>query len=290
MSNFTTEIYQNEYLPAGGSDVNAIVSIASTGANVDGAAPDAAEIVIVDTSGSMSPRSKLNAVRTATAAAVDCIRDGVAFAVIAGTDGARVAYPAGRGLAIASAQTRLDAQRRAERLKANGGTAMGSWLTLAAELFATVPDRVCHAILLTDGENEHETREQLQTALSACEGRFQCDCRGVGTDWEVSELRMIASTLLGSVDILAEPDEMEAAFRAMIDDAMGKATKEIALRVWTPHGASVAFLRQVAPSVSDLSSRAVAVNALTADYPTGAWGEESREYHLCVTVCSARAR
>ena len=39
-----------------------------------------------------------------------------------------------------------------------------------------------------------------------CEGSFQCDCRGVGTDWGVSELRRIASALLGTVDIIADPD------------------------------------------------------------------------------------
>src|SRR5262249_54958232 len=27
-----------------------------------------------------------------------------------------------------------------------------------------------------------------------------------------------------------------------------------------------------------------AVNALTADYPTGSWGEESRDYHVCIEV------
>jgi hypothetical protein len=284
MSTFTTEIYQNEYLPAGGSDVNAIVSITSAGENGHGPAPEAAEIVLVDTSGSMATSRKLRAARTATAAAIDCIRDGVAFAVIAGTHVARVAYPPQHGLAIASPSTRLDAQEAAQRLKADGGTAIGSWLTAAAELFATAPGRVCHAILLTDGENEHESREQLQGVLAACEGRFQCDCRGVGTDWQVSELRLIATALLGSVDILAGADEMEAAFRTMIEEAMGKATREVGLRVWTPQGTSVAFLRQVAPSVTDLSDRAVAVNELTADYPTGTWGVESRDYHLCVAV------
>jgi hypothetical protein len=33
-----------------------------------------------------------------------------------------------------------------------------------------------------------------------------------------------------------------------------------------------------------LSDRAVPVNDLTADYPTGTWGEESRDYHVCINV------
>jgi tetratricopeptide (TPR) repeat protein len=48
----------------------------------------------------------------------------------------------------------------------------------------------------------------------------------------------------------------------------------VALRLWTPQGASVGFVKQVAPAIEDLTARAVAVDALTADYPTGAWGEE----------------
>jgi hypothetical protein len=70
----------------------------------------------------------------------------------------------------------------------------------------------------------------------------------------------------------------------MIENAMGKATRSVSLRVWTPQGAHVAFVRQVAPMIDELTDRAVAVNALTADYPTGAWGEESRDYHVCIKV------
>ena len=289
MSRFVADVYQNEFLPAGGTEANAIVTVSATDGEGGGARPgaprDAAEIVIVDTSGSMGvPRAKLDAARDATAAAIECIRDGVAFAVIAGTDQARIVYPSEGGLATASPQTREQASWAASRLKAGGGTAIGRWLTCARELFETAPGSVAHAILLTDGANEHETAARLDAALSACEGRFQCDCRGVGTDWVVSELRKIASLLLGTVDIIPDPAAMAADFRAMIERAMGKATGSVSLRVWTPQGAEVRFVRQVAPTVEELTDRAVAVNPLTADYPTGSWGAESRDYHLCVSV------
>jgi hypothetical protein len=285
MAGFTADIYQNEYLPLDGSEVNAIVTVSATGGGPGTGQPPAAEIVIVDTSGSMDvPKVKINSARDATSAAIDSIRDGVAFAVIAGTDSARVVYPGDGSLAIASAQTREQAHWAASRLKAGGGTAIGTWLTLARELFDSVPGRVCHAILLTDGANEHETAAELDVALADCEGRFQCDCRGVGTDWEVSELRRIASVLLGTVDIIPDAAGMAEDFRAMTERAMGKATGSVSLRLWTPQGSTVAFVRQVAPSVEELTDRAVAVNPLTADYPTGAWGEESRDYHFCISV------
>jgi hypothetical protein len=44
------------------------------------------------------------------------------------------------------------------------------------------------------------------------------------------------------------------------------------------------FLKQVSNSIVDLTDMAAPVNALTADFPTGAWGADARDYHLCVDV------
>src|SRR5690606_8463554 len=120
--------------------------------------------------------------------------------------------------------------------------------------------------------------------LSRCEGRFVCDCRGVGTDWEVAELRKIASALLGSVDIVADPAGLVADFQAMTEAAMGKAVADVALRVWTPQTATLRFVKQVMPSVEDLTGRRVDSAPQAGDYPLGAWGDESRDYHICVEV------
>jgi von Willebrand factor type A C-terminal domain/von Willebrand factor type A domain len=285
MSTFTTECFQNEYLPLGGSEVNAIVTVTSDGAAGETSPPEAAEIVIIDTSGSMgAPRRKLEAAREATSVAIDCIRDGVAFGVIAGTEVARAVYPTDGMLVPASAQTRADANKALRRLKAEGGTAIGSWLRLAGTLFASTPGRSCHAILLTDGENQHESDEQLDGVLSELAGRFQCDCRGVGTEWKVSELSRVASALLGSVDIIANPEDIAGDFRALMQTAMGKATGNVSLRLWTPQGATVAFVRQVAPTVEDLTERPVRIEPRSADYPTATWGRESRDYQVCINV------
>lgn len=285
MSTFTIETYQNEYLPIGGAEVNAIVTVTSDGVGGQAGQPDAAEIVIVDTSGSMgSPNRKIKAAREATAVAIDCIRDGVLFGVIAGTDSARLVYPLGERLVAASDHTRAAAKQAVRHLSAGGGTAMGSWLGLAGSLFGAAPGRIGHAILLTDGENQHETPEQLDAVLTEVAGRFQCDCRGVGTDWQVNELRRIASRLLGSIDIIAQPKDMAADFEAMIEKAMGKATANVSLRLWTPQGATVAFVHQAAPTIADLTDRAEPVSDRVADYPTATWGAESRDYHICINV------
>jgi hypothetical protein len=285
VTTFSAQTYQNEYLPEGGSQVDAVVTVTASGSGGTLGSTAAAEIIIIDTSGSMDyPPAKLRAAQQATTAAVDCLRDGVSFGIIAGTKRAHQIYPAGGTLAAASAATRQQAKIAVGGLKANGGTAIGAWLTLANELFATVPGAIHHAILLTDGKDESETEADLDLALESAQGRFQCDCRGVGTDWVVSELRKVATSLLGSVDIIADPAAMAADFTEVIEAAMGKAVNDVSLRLWTPLGATVEFVKQVAPTIEDLTDRRTPVNPRSDDYPTGAWGDESRDYHVSIRV------
>ncbi|MGD0559991.1 MAG: VWA domain-containing protein [Streptosporangiaceae bacterium] len=285
MTGFTVDIDQNLYLPEGGRTVNAVVTVTS-GDEVAVASGPAAEIIIVDCSGSMDvPRTKIASARAATAAAVDALREGTAFAIVAGTSNAWPVYPADGTMAIASAATRAEAKEAAQSLRANGGTAIGQWLRLAYRIFQTRPATLRHAILLTDGRNQHETPEQLSAAIGLCEGTFSCDCRGVGTDWEVAELRRVSSVLLGTVDIVADPSGLVADFTTMMENAMGKQVADITLRVWTPQHARISFVKQVAPQMEDLTPRRTATSPQAGDYPTGAWAAgESRDYHVCVDV------
>jgi hypothetical protein len=289
-SGFTVDVDQNQYLPEGGRDVSAIVTVSSSadaaGAPAATGAPASAEIIIIDCSGSMEyPHTKIAEARAATAAAVDVVRDGVWFSVIAGTNTAWPVFPPDGSMAIADASTRAAARQAVAGLRANGGTAIGQWLSLARQIFGAYPAQLRHAILLTDGKNQHETPDQLLAALRECEGVFSCDCRGVGTDWEVGELRTISTALLGTVDIVPDPSGLAADFAAMMRSAMGKQVADVALRVWTPQHATVRFVKQVAPAVDDLTARRTPSGPQAGDYPTGAWGPgESRDYHVGVEV------
>ncbi|MFK0123194.1 VWA domain-containing protein [Streptomyces nigra] len=298
VSRFSVDVYQNEYLPEGGREVNAIVTVTSTGGGTLAGAsaaprpagPDAGAAValMVDCSGSMDyPPTKMRNARDATAAAVDTLRDGVHFAVIGGTHVAKEVYPGGGRLAVADAGTREQAKQALRRLSAGGGTAIGTWLRLADRLLSSADVAIRHGILLTDGRNEHESPEDLKAALDACAGRFTCDARGVGTDWEVKEVTSIASALLGSADIVADPAGLAADFTRMMETAMGKEVADVALRVWTPVGTTIRFVKQVAPTVEELTDRRTEAGPRAGDYPTGSWGDESRDYHVCVEVPAA---
>ncbi|WP_181769137.1 vWA domain-containing protein [Streptomyces albidus (ex Kaewkla and Franco 2022)] len=304
---FSVEIYQNEFLPEGAQEVNAIVTVTSTrGASTRGlplpgtdpggssaALPgavrtDAAVVIMIDCSGSMDyPPTKMRNARDATAAAIATLHEGVSFAVVAGTHKAEEVYPGGGRLAVADDGTRAEARQALRKLSAGGGTAIGTWLRLTEKLLSSHDAPIRHAVLLTDGRNEHEEPEQLKAALEACTGRFTCDARGVGTDWEVKEVTGIASALLGSADIVADPDGLAADFTHMMENAMGKEVADVALRLWTPQGSRIKFIKQVAPTVEDLSDRRTDAGSRAGDYPTGSWGEESRDYHVCVEVPAA---
>jgi hypothetical protein len=294
---FSVDVYQNEYLPEGGREVNAIVTVSATGGGTVGSAvtaphlyapgqgPSAAVVIMVDCSGSMDyPPTKMRNARDATAAAIDTLRDGVHFAVIDGTHVAREVYPGGGRLAVADPATRDQAKQALRRLNSGGGTAIGTWLRLADRLLASADVEIRHGILLTDGRNEHESPEDLRAALDACAGRFTCDARGVGTDWEVKEVTAIASALLGTADIVADPAALSADFTQIMEATMGKEVADVALRLWTPVGTQIKFVKQVAPTVVDLTDRRTEAGPRAGDYPTGSWGDESRDYHVCVEV------
>jgi hypothetical protein len=285
MTTFSTQTYQNEYLPLDGSEVNAIVTVSCSGATAVSGPQERAEVIIVDVSGSMRhPREKLKAVLTATRAAIDCLPDGTLFGIIAGASVARRLYPTDGTLVMSTAVTREEAKACVSSLDAIGGTAIGMWLMEAYNWFTSHPNAIRHALLLTDGRNEGETSEYFMAVLDICRGAFQCDCRGVGTDWEVAELRAVSSALLGTVDIVARPAGLEADFRAVMRSALDRTVGDVKLRVRTPRGAVVSLVQQVSPSIEDLTHRGTRVDELTVDYPTGAWGNESRDYHVRIDV------
>lgn len=135
-----------------------------------GQAPDAAVVLMVDCSGSMDyPPTKMRNARDATAAAIDTLRDGTRFAVVAGTHVAKDVYPGNGQLATAKPGDQGPGEGGpAPASSAGGGTAIGTWLRLADRLLGAAEADIRHGILLTDGRNEHESPEDLRAALDSC--------------------------------------------------------------------------------------------------------------------------
>jgi von Willebrand factor type A domain len=297
---FTVRVDQNMYLAVGARIVDAIVQVSAVGSEPEpepepvpvpvpvpvpepdrggpGAGPVAAQIVIIDVSGSMAG-SRLMQARKAAAAAVDALREGTYFAVVAGESFARGVYPADVALARASGATRAAAKTALRDVRAGGGTTMSTWLDYAGTVLADCPATIRHVILLTDGQNM-ESAADLRAALAAHSGRFVCDCRGVGENWSPSELREIAHAFLGSWAPVAEPEHLVEDFRAMVRESMAKAIESVFLRISLPGAGKVIYLARVMPTVEEMTDRGVRRSDHDVEFPIGSWGIETRDYHL----------
>jgi hypothetical protein len=280
MTQFKAEVFQNAYIPQGADEVNAIMTVTVDGGATLGSSGEKLIGIVCDTSGSMEG-GKIHAAKDAIVRLVWMLPQDTTFFVIAGGEIGELIVPSVR----ATNDNKQRAIAAIKKMKAIGGTCISTWLARALDQFAGAPGAIRQCILLTDGENEKQDEPLLEGLLDACEGQFQCECRGVGSDWKVEELRKISGRLLGSTDIITRPDLIEADFKEILARALSKEVSDVALRLWTPLGARVRFCKQVSPDIVDLTSRARQPKAQVFDYPTGAWGKaESRDYHFCIEV------
>jgi hypothetical protein len=285
------EISQNRFLAVTERQLHAVLKITARARPragepaASGHPPGLAEVIVIDCSGSMgNPPTKMAAARRATAAAIEALPDGVGFAIVEGTHEARLVYPSTPPLASATAKTRKEATDAVAGLAAAGGTAIGSWLGRASTLVAARPSAIGHVLLLTDGRNEHESPEELESVLATCKGRFVCDARGIGDGWEPRELMRIAEVLQGTADAVRRPAELTADFLDTMRAAMAKTVPEVRIRVSTMPWARVAFVKQVHPTITELVEHRVEVDERTVEFLTRSWGDESRDYHMCLEL------
>ena len=275
---FKVEAFQNRHLAPRTTRVDAIVSVTAD-ANLK-ATGDLVVGFILDKSGSMTG-ARIESVAGAVARAIALLDERAMFFVVAFDGSAYVVSREER----ATPEAKRHAAQMIRKLEAQGGTAMSAGLRAARTLFERTPNAIRRAVFLTDGKNEGEKEQAVTEELARCAGVFECDCWGVGTDWQVGEVQKIAAGLLGKASLIPEPLGVDAAFRAAIERARSKALKDVRLRLWTPQGASVIFVKQVSPTIDVLTSRAKVVSPQVLEYLTGSWaGGEAREFHVAIDV------
>jgi Mg-chelatase subunit ChlD len=283
---FKLEAFQNRFLALGATRVDAIVTV--TAEQQAGAAAMGGPLVvgfIVDKSGSMAGE-RIESVKFAVSQAIRMLDESAWFCVVAFDSTAQLVVEASQ----ATIENKMGAEERLRRLNAGGGTAMSTGLAVARSVFERAPNAIRQAVFLTDGKNESESAGNVTAQLQACEGIFQCDCWGVGTDWRVGEVQEIAQELLGKASLIPEPAGIELAFREAMQKASAKALKDVRLRLWTPQGAQIAFVKQVNPTIEDMTARAKIMSPQVREYMTGAWASgESRDFHVGIDVRAGKA-
>ena len=194
---FSVDVYQNEYLPEGGREVNAIVTVTSTGGGTAGARRRAAgppgperrrgrgdhgRLLRVD---GLPADQDAQRARGRRRRPIDTLRDGVAFAVVAGTHWRQKIYPADGSArrrrradprAGQAGAAQADARAAAPRSAPGCGWPTGCCRSADRRRSGT---RSCSPTAATSTRRRRTCRPRW----TPCAGRFTCDARGVGTDW-----------------------------------------------------------------------------------------------------------
>jgi Ca-activated chloride channel family protein len=289
---FTIEIDATRDLGADVFRAEALITVTAHPAGAAAPAAAAVEVLIMDRSRSMMGENKIHEAHRAACAAIDALPDGVLLGIIAGNRTAEPVFPAAGGLAVIDAGTRAAAKRQVMSLRPEGGTEIGRWLAAASELFAAGPAAgfVRHAVLYTDGKNEHETPAALDAALSACADRFVCDVRGVGGDWHHAELRHIAEMLHGDATAVLRIADLAEDFTQLMHRVQRLVVPRAYLRIQPRGSFRISAIAQTYPVRVDLTRHqrpadgaaldSAAPDGMAVDVPLGPWEQQTRRYQL----------
>ncbi|MGW2782745.1 vWA domain-containing protein [Streptomyces populi] len=276
---FTLEVDAPSDLSYDERRADALITVTAHSAAASAGQTPGAEILIMDRSLSMSGY-RLDEAKRAMCAAIDTLRDGTLLGIVAGNHQADVIFPTTDGLARVDARVREDAKLRVAGQLAEGGTAIGQWLARARRLFATVdsPGTVRHAVLYTDGKNEHETPGQLDEILTTCTDRFVCDARGLGEDWHYTELLRVTEALHGTAEAVVTVSDLTEDFTRLMREAQRIVVPRVYLGLRVNRRFQLAFVRQTRPVEAELTARQQHDGETLV--PLGSWPPERRQYQI----------
>lgn len=273
---FSLQCFFNPYLGAGNTRLDAVLTVSS---NVAVAATQSAGKravgFIMDVSGSMAGE-KLAQAKLAARRGIDLLSEDTWFFVVTFSGAAQLLVPPCQ----ATANNKFAAHQRIQDAKASGSTAMSRALARALDAVQASGADIASVYLLTDGQNDNNDTAHLPDVLEACQGKFQCDCRGVGTDWQPSELRRVSAALLGSADAITDAAGLEEDFKGFLARSMGKSIARAVLRLTSPRIVKLVTVKQVSPEIVDQLPLAVRLDEKTTEIPLGSWGAETRDYQL----------
>ena len=271
-------------------------TVTAAAGNVGAGAPRAL-VFLLGLSGEL-PDADFDAVLDAVSAAIDGLDEDVRFAVVAGSEYARMVYPDTMRLARAGTRAKAEARAALARVEPIRAAAFGRWIRMADRLFSACPDAIRTAVLLMDLKATAEHPDEPDAALASCRGRFSCHVRGIGTNWEVSQGRAVAAALAGTVDLVAAPvsptgaprssrtlaSELASKLASIIEDTRRAFALDLALRITAPTGVRVRFLKLVRPALEDLTGRGSRVGPGVTEYPIDVPDHQSRDYHLALVL------
>jgi len=276
---FKVEVFQNPYLSVDGKRADAIFSVTSHSTASQLVRKQLIEGLILDTSGSMLGE-RVASMKDAVKKVVATLDPMCWFFIVGFGTSAHLIMPLSKG----TAANKELASSRVSAIEPRGTTVMSAAFACARQEFEKMPERIRHGLFLTDGMNNLDDEPQLDAELIKSDGVFQCDCRGVGTDWNPKQLQKIARRLLGTAMIIPEPAGIAADFYEAMRNAMERQVSNVRIRLWMPKSSRLIAIKQMSPEILDLTERGKAADPQFIDFPTGAWGKELRDYHIAIEV------
>jgi hypothetical protein len=275
---FTVESYFNPFLPLGGKRIDAVLTVSCENEGVQAVSTqDRAIELLLDTSGSMDNGNRMHNMKLAARTAVERMPDGVLFGIIAFNSDAHVLVPLQRS----TPQSRAQASNMIQQLHAGGGTEFSKALLAARNEFLKFPGVIACARLLTDGENnKDDTKKWLKSAVAQCQGVFQCDTRGVDTDWQPDDLKYIASSLLGNAEAVTDASKLAEDFQDFLNRSVAKSVAGATLRLWSPKTSKLVLVKQVSPDIIDLMPQIKRIDDKNVEVQLGSWATEKRDYQI----------
>lgn len=155
--------------------------------------------LILDHSGSMKG-TPINTVKQAARELIKSLKPEDRLSVVAFNHQAKVIVPCQQ---VTNPSDILD---KIDKLPAFGGTAIDAGIKLGiTQLIEGKQDRVSHAFILTDGENEHGDNDRcIKLAGFATESNITLNTLGFGEHWNQNILEKIADTAAGTLAYIAE--------------------------------------------------------------------------------------
>lgn len=277
---FTINAYHNPYLRVGQDSMQVVLSASVDAAAQAGTAPLALGIAL-DRSGSMDG-PKMRAALDGAIRVVQALDEGITFLVIAFNDHARLVF----GPAVGNANNKQLAITNLQTVRAGNGTRMSTALNMIVDKFGQDRARATKILFLTDGRNETEHRSQLDQAVARCRAaNININAWGIGTDWDVAELRHMADATYGTANIIPTPQQIATAFAQSFSELRKTALTNVRMALWSPVGVVVKSIMQVYPNIVPLGLEPDPTNARQQIVSLGSFAAgEQRDYLVDLNV------
>jgi Ca-activated chloride channel homolog len=207
--------------------------------------------LILDHSGSMKG-TPLNTVKQAAKELIGGLKPEDRLSVIAFDHQAEVIVPCQQVTDPNQIFAKID------KLQAGGGTAIDAGIKLGVtQLIEGKQDRVSHAFILTDGENEHGDNERcIKLAGFATESNITLNTLGFGEHWNQNILEKIADTAAGTLAYIQEAAQAIGEFGRIFNRMQSVGLTNAYLQLTLQPKVRLAELKpiaQVAPDTIELS-------------------------------------